>query len=111
MVIKRTLNNSLAVVDTTSVTIGGVSNPSLSSPGLVTTDAILLALDSTHDYYFMVFFSNVAGNASVGVANTFTGASAPFMFSFDPSGDQTGVTTISTGSSHANLLVTGLYVA
>ena len=111
MVIKRTLNHSLAVVDTTSVTIGGVSNPSLSSPGLVTTDAILLALDSTHDYYFMIFFSNVAGNASVGVATTFTGASSPFVFSFDPTGDQTGVTTISTGSSHANLLVTGLYVA
>ena len=111
MVIKRTLNHSLAVVDTTSVTIGGVSNPSLSSPGLVTTDAILLALDSTHDYYFMIFFSNVAGNASVGVATTFTGASSPFVFSFEPTGDQTGVTTISTGSSHANLLVTGLYVA
>lgn len=111
MVIKRTLNHSLAVVDTTSVTIGGVSNPSLTTPGLVTTDAILLALDSTHDYYFMIFFSNVAGNASVGVANTFTGASAPFIFSFDPSGDQTGVTTISTGSGHANILVTGLYVA
>lgn len=111
MVIKRTLNHSLAVVDTTSVTIGGVSNPSLSSPGLVTTDAILLALDSTHDYYFMIFFSNVAGNASVGVATTFTGASSPFVFSFEPTGDQTGVTTISTGSSHGNLLVTGLYVA
>ena len=97
MCIKRTLAGSTAVIDTTSVTIGGVTNPTLVSPGIVTTDPISIALDDAHDYYFMVYFANVSANASVsaGSGGNFSAASA--------TGDQTGVTTIPTGTANVAL--------
>jgi len=110
MVILRTAINSLVVIDSTSVTIGGVSNPTLVTPELVETDAVALALDNTHNYYFMIFFSNVGANSTVGVAELFTSVAYAPVTSFDPSGNQTGVGNISNASSHANVLMLGLYV-
>ena len=110
MVILRTAINSLVVIDSTSVTIGGVSNPTLVTPGLVETDGVALALDNTHNYYFMIFFSNVGANSTVGVAELFTSVSYAPVTSFIPTGDQTGVGNISNASSHANVLMLGLYV-
>lgn len=110
MVILRTAINSLVVIDSTSVTIGGVSNPTLVTPGLVETDAVALALDNTHNYYFMIFFANVGANSTVGVAELFTAVAYAPVTSFIPSGDQTGVGVISNASSHANVLMLGLYV-
>lgn len=110
MVVLRTAINSLVVIDSTSVTIGGVSNPTLVTPALVETDAVALALDNTHNYYFMIFFANVGANSTVGVAELFTAVAYAPVTSFDPSGNQTGVGSISNASSHANILMLGLYV-
>jgi hypothetical protein len=90
IVCKRTLCNSTAVIDTTVLTIGGSAAPTLTTPGYVTTDAISLQLDNTHDYWLIVFFTNVSANASVSV--TCGGAYA--LRSGYATGDQTGVTTI-----------------
>jgi hypothetical protein len=110
MVILRTAHNSLVVIDSTQVTIGGISNPTLVTPALVMTDPVLLALDQTHDYYFMIFFANNAANATIGLSTNTTGATTAPMLTFSDAGNQTTVTPVTTGALHAPLLVTGLYV-
>lgn len=106
MVILRTLLESTTVIDSTAVTIGGSSSPTLSSPGVVTTDSIALSLDNTHDYWFVIFFSNVSANSSVSVA-----CSGPENLTNGyVSGDATGDTTIPSlsASSAPNLVVAGI---
>ena len=65
MVILRTAAGSTTVIDSTTVTVGGNTAPTLSSPGVVVTDAISLALDTSHDYYFVLYFTTNAANSSV----------------------------------------------
>jgi len=90
MKILRTLSQDTTVIDSTTVTIGSVANPTLSSPSLVETDAISLTTDSTHDYWFVIFFTNTGANASVGVID-----SGPLNLSAGyAAGDQTGASTI-----------------
>lgn len=90
MKILRTASRSTTVLDSTTVQIGGISNPTLTTPGLVETDAISLATDSTHDYWFVIFFTNTGANASVGVINL-----GPILLTTGfVAGDQTGISTI-----------------
>lgn len=90
MKILRTLCRDTSVIDSTTVQIGGNSAPTLTTPTLVDTDTISLALDGTHDYWFVIYFTNVSANASVtvvanGPSNVRCGYAA---------GDKTGVSTI-----------------
>ena len=91
MVMLRTLRDSLAVVDSTAVTIGGVSNPTLVTPTVVTTDAIAVALDVSHDYWLGIYFNNDAANAGVSLAGV--GGVISHITAFS-AGDQTGAVTI-----------------
>jgi hypothetical protein len=90
MKILRTNTGSTSVLDSTNVQIGGNSAPTLSSPTLVTTDAIALPLDRTHDYYFAIFLANNVANASVSVASN----GSVNIASGYAAGDQSGVSTI-----------------
>ena len=95
IVVKRTLPYSLSVVDTTTITIGGSSTPTLTTPGYVLTDAVSLQLDATHDYWIVIFFANVGANGSVVIPYGGTILRGGYA-----SGDSTGVSTISyTGST------------
>jgi hypothetical protein len=106
IVVKRTLTYSLTVINTTAMTIGGNASGTLTSPGLIETDAVSLQLDSTHDYWVIMFFSDVVGNASLSVAaavSQYGGATMPMMnFSDIQTGDHTGDTTIPSWQSAPN---------
>jgi hypothetical protein len=65
IVVKRTLLQNTTVIDTTVVTIGGSATPTLTTPSYVLTDPINLQLDSSHDYWVIVFFTSAGANASV----------------------------------------------
>lgn len=112
MVILRTLAGSGTVIDSTTVKIGGVSNPTLTTPGLVDTDVISLALDNTHDYWFVIFFANTGANSTVGTAGgpTSVGVSLTGISEGFAANDQTGVSTIPSINASANptLMVAGV---
>jgi hypothetical protein len=91
IVCKRTLCNSNTVIDTTVLTIGGSAAPTLTTPGYLTSDAINLQLDNSHDYWLIAFFTNVGANASAGIGY---GGAGLLLRSGYATGDQTGVTTI-----------------
>lgn len=112
MVVKRTLTNSTTVVDTTSILVGGVSNPTLSSPSLVASDTVSLATDATHDYYLEVFFTSAAANVTTAI--NWTGAAgvsySPLACGFAAS-DITGSSTApSTFAAATQFLFTGIFV-
>lgn len=109
MKILKTLSYDTAVISSTTVTIGSVSNPTLSSPTLVDTDTISLQLDSTHDYYFVMYFTNTGANASVVVVANGPG-NIPSGF---VTGDQTGVSTIPsiTYTANPNLIIATISVS
>jgi hypothetical protein len=102
MKLLRTLQGSTSVIDSTTVTIGAVSNPTLATPTVVTTDAIAVALDRDHDYSFAIFFSDVAANSSVTVGLR---SGAGTGLSNFVAGDQTGVSTIPTLGNDLFLVV------
>lgn len=85
IVVKRTAVASMTVIDTTSIKVGGSSAFSL-SVGETLSDTINLAIDDTHDYYVIAYFDSAAGN--VGQAPT-------GLYYADPSGDQTGASSMS----------------
>jgi hypothetical protein len=91
MKILRTLQGSTSVLDSTTVTIGGVSNPTLTTPTNVVTDSIAVALDREHDYSFAIYFSDVAANTSVSVGRRSGAGTNLAVFQ---TGNQTGVTTL-----------------
>ncbi len=110
IVVKRTLPFSLAVIDTTAMTIGGMSSGTLTTPGLIETDAVSLQLDYTHDYWVIIYFTSASGNATITVAaggassgNAYQGAVMPTMNYGDYyNGDATGLTTIPTWGNGGN---------
>jgi hypothetical protein len=91
IVCKRTLHNSMAVIDSTVLTIGGSAAPTLTTPGYVTTDAISLQLDNTHDYWVILYFTNAGANST---STGFVNSGLQFLRSGYVGNDQTGVTTI-----------------
>jgi len=96
----------VAVISTTSVTIGGVSNPTLVTPSIVTTDAITLALDNAHEFYFLIFFANNAANVAVSLGAT----PATTGNTFDISGDQTGISSLpALGAGNGSVGIMGLF--
>ena len=97
MVILTVPTTSNTVSSSTVVKIGGVANPTLTTPGLVTTDAIAIAMDISHDYVFAIFFANNGANSSVVVGQTAeaTGFAAPNLSQYQ-SGNQTGMASIPT---------------
>ncbi len=64
MFILRTLKGSLATVDITPITFGGSAIPLFSTTGIKTSDAISLAIDAAHDYYF-VFQGTFGGTGTI----------------------------------------------
>jgi hypothetical protein len=98
IVILRTAIDSLTVIDSTAVSFGGSSTPTMNA-GLNLSDAIALPLDTMHDYY--VFGYNDSGDssfwglnpASNDVYNSPAGLVGGYI-----TGDQTGVSTIPSGS-------------
>jgi len=102
----RTLRDSATVIDSTPVTFnGGSSTPYTLVFGftanrqhyaILESDAIALALDTTHDYYLMLYLDNDGTyNGSVGVP-----ASAAYgsgIVGGYISGDQTAASTVPTG--------------
>ena len=98
MVIKTTATDSLTVTATTTVNIGGVSNPTLTTPTDIWTDPISLALLPTNDYYFIIFFSvNAANGGGMSVASGVGPIAGGYIGS-----DQTGVSTITATGSMTN---------
>lgn len=100
MAILRTTNVSTTVLDSTPFTIGGSGTPTISVPSgassltnqqVITTDTINLALDSAHDYWVAVYFSDVANNSLYDIANCNT-AGFPYFF---VTGNHVGDSTIS----------------
>lgn len=97
LVVRRTLFGSLAVIDTTAVTVGGLAAFSLAG-GETLSDAIALAIDINHDYYVQAFFDSAAGNAgSVGQSSA---SSGPLAYSVS-TGDVTASTpNVTVGGGH-----------
>lgn len=67
MVVLKTAAGSTTVLGSTTVTLAGSFAPTLSGPGVYFTDAIGVALDVAHDWYFIIFFANVSSNSTVQV--------------------------------------------
>jgi hypothetical protein len=64
-VVYRTVAQSLVVTDVTTITFGGnptfnsaFSGTSLTAPFFVTSDAISVVLDTSHDYFVVFYFDN-----------------------------------------------------
>ncbi len=94
-VIARTARNSKVVLDTTPVTFGGTSAPVFTVLGEQTSDPITLALDSSHDYWFLFYAPFVSGNDMTLTFGDYSSSSyvqglEGGMFS----GDQTGAGTL-----------------
>ena len=99
--VKRTSRGATAIIDSTNVTFDGGSTShsaafgstaTVAAPQFVTSDAISLALDSTHDYYVYVYLnSDATYNSSVGMPNgTYAHGQ---LFSLHGGGDWTSDTT------------------
>lgn len=108
-VVLRTLRNSLAVVDSTTVLFSGAGSQTVSfgytataqKPGFIMSDPIALALDNTHDYYIVTYFDTDGGGLNAATVfpsspDSYTAASGgiPQLIGGFVSGDQTGITTI-----------------
>jgi hypothetical protein len=107
MKILRTNADSLTVLDSTTVMIGGIANPTLIIPTLVTTDAIALALDRTYDYWFALYFTNDPANAG-GLSLASSGGSIQHRTGH-VSGDHTADATIpSLAYTYAPILIIGI---
>lgn len=66
--IKRTLPNSRAVIDTTSIRIGGSLTPVVTltpnTQTIISSDLVALNIDVNHDYYLYIYFTNDSINNS-----------------------------------------------
>jgi hypothetical protein len=79
MCVIRTLRDSLTTVDITAVKFGGSATPTLTT-GMHTSDAISLAIDSSHDYY--ICFTGNAFGGSGQLASNSGSISNPLYTSF-----------------------------
>jgi hypothetical protein len=103
IVVRRTLYGSLAVIDTTVVTVGGNAAPTLPA-GETLSDAIPLALDINHDYYVQIYLDSAAANA--GSVGTSVAAGGPLFCGVTGGSDVTASTpNVTPGSSHQPVLV------
>jgi hypothetical protein len=99
MVLLTTLRNSSAVIASTPVTIGGTSAPVLTIPSAFTagrqmeiyTDVINVQLDWDHDYYLLIWFTDIAINTAFNYGNCGTVTGLP---TFTAANNLTGNTTI-----------------
>jgi hypothetical protein len=91
LVLKRTLPYSTDVVDTTPITVGGLSSFTL-TPGETFTDAIAVPVDLLHDYYLAAYF-DTDGSPALGVCQ---GNNYVLVGGGVSSGDRTGDTSVST---------------
>lgn len=104
MAILKTGISKNVVLSSTPVLIGGSNTPTIAVPGgsdqnnpqIITTDAISLALDNSHDYYFAVFFSDVADNGFWDMSNC---PASPLPSFFNGTGNKVGNATIPIISS------------
>jgi hypothetical protein len=64
-VVYRTAIDSKVVVDSTVVKWGGSATPTLTA-GETFCDAIALAMDVSHDYFIVVYFTSSTGNLNIG---------------------------------------------
>jgi len=116
MCVKRTLPGSLTVVDTTTVTYGASSTPSLPVSGGtydITVDTIsAVPFDYGHDHYLVCFFTNSqpanpgAAKCNEGYWNTTSPSLTPnsVWSSGYISGDHTGDTTIPNVTGDGTIL-------
>jgi hypothetical protein len=65
-VVYRTAIDSRVVIDSTTITWGSSPTPTLNTAGENPSDAIALALDDSHDYYCIIYFSSSSGNINTG---------------------------------------------
>jgi hypothetical protein len=105
-VIARTLPNDLNVIDFTPITFGGSASPTLAT-GVNTSDAISLQIDTTHDYWFLVYgpsqtnfyFTANAQNMNNGLVDAFFAGQAPSI-----PGDITAITPIVPAVSSGSVM-------
>lgn len=57
----RTLVNDSAIVDATTITWSGSPTPTITA-GETVSDAINVAMDTTHDYYIAIYWTSTSGN-------------------------------------------------
>lgn len=95
--IKRTLANSTVFVDSTPITWGGISNPSLPT-GINVSDTINYIADASHDYYMIIYIdpTNTTGTVNGTIPNSLYGSGAAVA------GDATGDSVATLQSSLAN---------
>jgi hypothetical protein len=109
MVLLTTLANSLAVISSTPITIGGLGAQTLAlnsgeTPTFIESDPINLALDTLHDYTAAFYIANVAGNSNLLFAQASAGANAGFgMIGLTTSGDQTAISTLPADNTFTDL--------
>jgi hypothetical protein len=88
-VVYRTTVDSNVVIDSTPVTWGGSSGPTLTA-GETFSDSISLPIDTSHDYWIVVHFTSSSGSLNIGgsqYVSAFFHNDCGFVF-----GDQTGLT-------------------
>jgi hypothetical protein len=70
MLIQKVARAQAAVQSTTAVTIGGSGTPSIAISGTahaqqeIVSDVVNLTLDNAHDYWFAIFWADVASNSA-----------------------------------------------
>lgn len=99
-VVRRTLPHTNAWLDSTPITWGSNPTPTFTASSTNLSDAITLAIDTAHDYYFIVYAAFNAA-ASLPTFNSPWGTGAGAMFAGTDSA--TNFTTVATPS-----LISGL---
>lgn len=107
-IIKRTLPNDTVIIDSTPITFGGITTPTLAI-GQHTSDVINYIADADHDYYIVLYLdpsnTGIVNGAVVGDVRGCGGADF---------GDSTGNTITSlqsTASSNEWFAIVGLHTA
>lgn len=95
----KTLTGSTAVVGSAAVTFSGSSSATVPANGTLTTDAISMTFDTSHDYYFVIYVNGA--NLGIKYVAGSGGSPGPWQnvqpsSSTGPgSGDKTGVSDVS----------------
>lgn len=81
---------NFSYLDSTPITWGGNPTPTFSAVGLYESDAINVAIDTAHDYWFLIYIDPTTnGNSATTFVDT-TGVTNNFLAGYDVSGNVCG---------------------
>jgi hypothetical protein len=116
IVVRRTAQDDIFPIDSTSITIGGSGAPTISIPSgsgtpfVVTTDAINLPLDTDHDYWIIAYVS-VDHLPYALIAYNSSGQMNCNFQSYIVGGDQTAAVSYPGLSANVNYLIANMLAA